>query len=493
METKNLNLSKHFARDIKFIDALYELVMNAMDQSRQVNVDVISVGEDGRSIIIRDNGTGIQMENFIIGEKPRAGSKYSHHGVGMKQAIARCFCDNYLIQFTTKSGKFSFEERQSSIHVIFTPMEIAQNGMTITIRNIPGAIEIVRQVRLHFLDLFSNSDKHLLQTSKELDLYRWPATIGKDSKSRCSIYVDGVRKKTHQKMDYLFNFKGSLFANSITVEQAIGTGKWKIFRKAIERAKFSEYLPRTSTKQTSKNRGVISLHSNSDLQTTIDSIRSSMSINNAPLYTLSSNQAAHIQRARGNLEEQIRQLEEVSVSEIRHQGSLEKNTAIPFDADLDLVIYLNPPLDGAEDLKVILTRSLDLALFDAGSPDILTGLYRYDGQHYTVDLVIGNPERGDGPANVQTVLAAVGSNNYVFEVMRMIKYLFKRHLVPFKSFLIEKFVLEAFASGKRPLGTTKVLTLKQQLLKKSLARIESSDSHQSEDIRQSIASICALL
>jgi hypothetical protein len=37
------------------------------------------------------------------------------------------------------------------------------------------------------------------------------------------------------------------------------------------------------------------------------------------------------------------------------------------------------------------------------------------------------------------------------------------------------------------------LTLKQQLLKKSLARIESSDSHQSEDIRQSIASICALL
>jgi hypothetical protein len=229
------------------------------------------------------------------------------------------------------------------------------------------------------------------------------------------------------------------------------------------------------------------------IQGTVDSILSSLEIENAPLYSLSQEQREHLNQARGALHNNLRQLEGVSISEIRNQGSVDKNTAIPFDADLDIVISLNPPLDGAEDLKVILTSSLDLALFDAGSPDIFTGLYRYDGQHYTVDLVIGNPERGDGPAHVQTVLTAVGSNNYVFEVMRMIKYLFKRHLVPFKSFLIEKFVLEAFASGKRPLGTTKVLTLKQQLFKSSLARIESSDSHQSEDIRQSIASICALL
>jgi hypothetical protein len=502
--SKDLNIAKEYARNMKFVNAIYEFVMNAMDQQFDPS-GVLRLGEDKRSIIIQDHGTGIKMSNFVLGVPSRQGSRYSHHGVGMKMAIACCFCEGANIKFTTSTEEISFEDTGTSIHAIFSPHQdrSREAGTCVTISNIKNAAHVVNEVRLHFLELIPGAQRNRLESKDDLDIYPWPEAIY--SKLRSSIFVDGVMKKTHQQMDYLFNFKGQKFAEEINENQGIKTGRWKTFRRAVDVLGLSRYLPqppppptesRSAPTRTIPVRQVIGGPRilTPGIQVTVDSILSSLEIENAPLYSMSQEQREHLNRARGVLHNNLRHLVGVSISEIRNQGSVEKNTAIPFDADLDIVIYLNDPTQ-ADQLRGI----QDIAIFREGSSDILTGLYRYDGQHYAVDLVIGSPERGDGPAHVQTVLAAVGSNNYVFEVMRMIKYLFKRHLVPFKSFLIEKFVLEAFESIMRPSGASDPQTLKRKLLSHSLMRIrafwapEATEEPQAVKVRDFLQGICDYL
>jgi hypothetical protein len=391
----------------------------------------------------------------------------------MKIAIARCFQEGYNIEFTTASGKFTFHDSGNSIHARFTSQDNQQpSGTRVTISNVKSAKKIVDSVRLHFLDLLPDVPSTYLRGTSEVDVYDWPPAIGVDLKLRNSIFVDGVMKKSHQSMPYLFNFKGGKFSGAINVEQGVKTGKWKIFRNSVERMGLTRYMPShppasmTPQQQNHPTTFICPEH-----RATVDSIVTSMAVENSPLYSMSGEQRAHLLRARGVLHERLRDLKSTNVSRIRNQGSVDKNTAIPFDADLDIVIYLNDPSQ-AEELRSV----RDLAIFNEGSHDILTGLYRFEGVHYNVDLVIGSDERGDGPANVQDVKDAVGSNNYVFEVMRMIKYLFKRHFIPLKSFLIEKFVIETFESMKRTNAPDNPTTCKRRLFHQTLGKIHKSST-----------------
>lgn len=373
---------------------------------------------------------------------------------------------------------------------------------------IPSWDKVVNEAKKNFLQFVK--EKTLIKSKPGYDIYKWenggskkgfflngirkkgsnghPYLFNfKDNTSTLSSWIDEnqcVRHDCVRKLENLINPDDELFWTKSRISKSI-KAEAKKARKAkkaeIRKAKKAETKKAKSTKVESKvmetkkveSESIIELefdlpfpssdelsdddsddsddsddvlYSDFRMEDTVDALKSAMLVDNAPLYSMSDEQWDWIYGARRFLDRKLKEIPELSIAEIRNQGSVYKNTALPFDADIDIVLVLNNVLTRDELLDIFRNHhdKLELAFFENGSDDIFTGILRYKSRIFPIDITVTDvesEERKDGYKHVEKIRNSIGQQHPEgLEAIRILKYFCKRHDITVKSFYIEEYV-----------------------------------------------------
>lgn len=486
LETRDLNFDPQLNRDFSIQQVLYELLMNAIDQEFSSDPNEI-ITISGNTLTIQDEGEGITMKDFVLGTKSTM--EHSVHGLGMKYAIAYCVLHNIELTIQTPDGTYSFDTKGefNSIRVTLrrdvTPTEVGSKFLLrFSDQQRPLMQKALNETKRNFL-AFRTKSKPIL-SRPGYDIYNWD-NMG----SQKGFFLNGIRKNGGKNRPYLFNFKdrSSELSRYIDENQCVRYDCWNKFEALID-PKDRPYWKKlpvqtintippmvTTSKATASINAkpkatVVSSKLNVPetevglnnclnsvevaptmlpIKNTVNALKSAMAVDNAPLYSMSDEQWDSINRARSYLDRKLKDISELSIAEIRNQGSLYKNTALPFDADIDIVLVLNevPTRDKLLEIFQKNNDKLELAFLELGSCDILTGILRYEQRIFPIDIVViqvGSNKRTDGYKHVEEILQKIGTENVGFEGIRILKYFCKRHNISVKSYYIEECVKKCF-------------------------------------------------
>lgn len=504
----------NMTKDMTLKSAVYELVQNSLDQEL-VSPSELLVATDEKTIVVRDNGRGITPDNFIMG-RACENHRHSVHGRGLKDAVACILRERSEIRIDTVNATITFEVDSSGcVSVVFDESNPRKRGTVITVEKVPNAKRIVEEVKRHFLQFLLPPNDEALRSTSQCIVRDWPNSI-----PIAGIFLNGVLKNTGSPLPRLVIInekKGDRTITKYVDPEQNMKRKWK--KKLLQYCRdnkdleqvLNEYaaqkqrssvptpaarapavgVPRTAAVPVAPEiprRDVCGL--TEDQVKTCEEVWRCLSVTNAPLTTMSAEQAEHHQQAWSSLQARLK--ETLHPSAVRLQGSFIKNTAIPFDTDFDVIVNFADPAPTIEQVRERLLN-VDFTFFAKGSKDILTGLYRHGGVAYPVDLLVNSQRADDGAQSVAELKDTVEHHNYVLEVIRIIKYIVKRHVQSVKSVVVEDAVQKTFTT----LGTNnssseeekKVCLLKQSLKTLSTFRSDKQDASELAPAQQFLTKV----
>eukprot|EP01039_Chlorochromonas_danica_P003046 gene3046-3325_t len=155
-----------------------------------------------------------------------------------------------------------------------------------------------------------------------------------------------------------------------------------------------------------------------------------------PIWTLGSEERERLNKIKGELIDKLNKLPKL---QIKLQGSIVKNTAIPGFADFDFILELkrSVPRPKLRTLRNEIKASLEDSVLLYGEGAILTFFYK----DVTFDVMISWPEDRliqQVESNLNDIVTLPGNQrNKYHAYMRALKYFCKRSGFPIKSFAVE--------------------------------------------------------
>lgn len=107
VDSIDLNIGKNYLNDWDVYYAIREIIANALDEKKSEKIEIAEKAED--EYIIRDFGSGLKIENFIImgSDKATKNNVIGKFGVGLKDALS--VLSNNGIEVEIMTAKYIFE------------------------------------------------------------------------------------------------------------------------------------------------------------------------------------------------------------------------------------------------------------------------------------------------------------------------------------------------------------------------------------------------
>ena len=504
LQLTDLCLDKQKNRQYKLEHAIYELIMNAIDASKEVGgTPTISVAH--QQLTITDNGNGITHDDFVMG-RPSKESSNGQHGIGLKDAIAVTMRNNVSMTIDTVGNKFTFGEDifgdKKSANIGYRSEVLnQQKGTTVRLQGELITPQLIAECKLRFIDLLPAKPEKV-RSDDTTSQYPWPDEI--QHKNRRWIYTRGVAKEAPGIMDFMYDIHTPPASITTSVDQnhRIISGRSKNFRKIIEKLNPKEGgwwpkhasppqhvlpvaaqpapTPRTIPPPQPSNvihqtpvqapvavsappnfRAEPSSGEKTETANLYNVVQAALETQNHPLYTDLSDTLAERGAVVDEFVESLKS--KFSVAEVRKSGSLPKHSALPGTSDADVVLLLtNFKRELCPNYRKIVEvcASEGNGFARSGCSDIVCCEYK----GCSIDIILADKnankqtdKRGyelayGGAARVEDVKQKIGTNQYVYEVMRAVK-LFVQRLPQarsgnkIKSFFLEQLVLCRYESG----------------------------------------------
>lgn len=104
----DLNIGENYLNDWDVYYAIREIIANALDEQQNENIEITYKNEEDEWII-RDFGSGLKIENFIMmgSNKISNGNVIGKFGVGLKDALG--VLNNNGVQVKIRTDKYLFK------------------------------------------------------------------------------------------------------------------------------------------------------------------------------------------------------------------------------------------------------------------------------------------------------------------------------------------------------------------------------------------------
>ncbi len=114
----DLNIGENYLEDWEVYYGIREIIANALDEHTTENIeeDIDIVERNENEHIIRDFGSGLKKENFIMmgSSKTKNYNVIGKFGIGLKDAIAVLINNNIKVKIITANNEFGFKMKEKS-------------------------------------------------------------------------------------------------------------------------------------------------------------------------------------------------------------------------------------------------------------------------------------------------------------------------------------------------------------------------------------------
>ncbi|MBC8060593.1 MAG: ATP-binding protein [Clostridiaceae bacterium] len=201
----DLNIGENYLNDWDVYYAIREIIANALDEQNDGKIEVIEKSED--EYIIRDFGSGLKIENFIMmgSNKATKNSVIGKFGVGLKDALG--VLDNNGIEVKIKTAKCSFElhmkeksktTKIKTLHVyVYENNEKDFKGTEFSLKKCKR--EYIEQAKNEFL-IYKDDKVRLIEKTQFGDI------LEKEN-NNADIYINGMKISEDKNLVFSYNIK----------------------------------------------------------------------------------------------------------------------------------------------------------------------------------------------------------------------------------------------------------------------------------------------
>jgi hypothetical protein len=201
----DLNIGENYLSDWEVYYAIREIIANALDEQQNGEIQIIYQNED--EYIIRDFGSGLEIENFIMkgSNKATKNNVIGKFGVGLKDALGVLTDNGIIVEIKTPKYRFVLHMKEKSkmtnvktLHVyVYENNEIGFEGTEFTLKNCKK--EYIEQAKAEFL---SFKDPKL--TMVEETFY---GDILEKENGKADIYINGMKISDDGNLTFSYNIK----------------------------------------------------------------------------------------------------------------------------------------------------------------------------------------------------------------------------------------------------------------------------------------------
>eukprot|EP00049_Salpingoeca_infusionum_P013503 m.252102 g.252102 ORF g.252102 m.252102 type:complete len:665 (+) comp15468_c0_seq3:137-2131(+) len=256
--TQDLNIATSHCPHLKSIDALRELVMNAIDADTRYQPQL---NASANTIKLSDQGPGLKPDSFIVGHTSGETKKAGRFGLGLKDAIAVLLRDKADIKIESSQGDYSFAVRSTST----TPSQTPTIHMTFKPPAQPGSGSVMQGTRISITWELSDGGQGKAQqlvgevksggflcwqgqtpvfTHNQVQVYKPPEASSK-RKNRGTLYINSIAMKCDEPLRLSYNFLAPSQDQRNCLDRDHHITEFKLFRSQIAQAICAAGFPRT--------------------------------------------------------------------------------------------------------------------------------------------------------------------------------------------------------------------------------------------------------
>lgn len=201
----DLNIGENYLNDWEVYYALREIIANALDEQNDGQIEVIEKSED--EYIIRDFGSGLKIENFIMmgSNKATKNNVIGKFGVGLKDALGVLINNDIEVEIMTAKSTFELNMKEKSqttkiktLHVyIYENIKNDFKGTEFSLKKCKR--EYIEQAKNEFLIYKGNKVKVIEETHY--------GDILEKENSNADIYINGMKISEDNNLVFSYNIK----------------------------------------------------------------------------------------------------------------------------------------------------------------------------------------------------------------------------------------------------------------------------------------------
>lgn len=201
----DLNIGENYLDDWDVYCAIREIIANALDEQKDGKIEVVKTNED--EYVIRDFGSGLKLENFIMSGKNKAtkNDAIGKFGVGLKDALGVLKNNNIEVEIRTAKYTFDFHMKEKSVTTkiktlhayVYENNEKDFKGTEFTLKKCKR--EYIEQAENEFL-MFKK------QKCKVLEKTYYGDILEKEN-SKADIYINGMKISEDRNLVFSYNIK----------------------------------------------------------------------------------------------------------------------------------------------------------------------------------------------------------------------------------------------------------------------------------------------
>lgn len=201
----DLNIGENYLSDWEVYYAIREIIANALDEQQNGEIQMIPKNED--EYIIRDFGSGLEIENFIMkgSNKATKNNVIGKFGVGLKDALGVLTDNGISVEIKTPKYWLELHMKEKSkttkvktLHVyVYEHNEVGFKGTEFTLKNCKR--EYIEQAKAEFLRF-----KDPKITVVEETFY---GDILKKENNKADIFINGMKISEDGNLTFSYNIK----------------------------------------------------------------------------------------------------------------------------------------------------------------------------------------------------------------------------------------------------------------------------------------------
>ncbi|MDS1002023.1 ATP-binding protein [Clostridium sporogenes] len=202
----DLNIGENYLNDWDVYYAIREIIANALDEQQNENIEITYKNEEDECII-RDFGSGLKIENFIMmgSSKISNGNVIGKFGVGLKDALG--VLNNNGIQVKIRTAKYLFKFYMKEKSKI-------TNAQTLHVYVYPNNDKAFKGTEFIFKKC---KREYIEQAKKEFLIFKWNEVefiektqfgdILKKENNNADIYINGMKIGEDKNLAFSYNIK----------------------------------------------------------------------------------------------------------------------------------------------------------------------------------------------------------------------------------------------------------------------------------------------
>lgn len=202
----DLNIGENYLNDWDVYYAIREIIANALDEQQNENIEITYKNEEDEWII-RDFGSGLKIENFIMmgSNKISNGNVIGKFGVGLKDALGVLNNNGVQVKIRTDKYLFKFYMKEKSkitnaktLHVyVYQNNDKVFKGTEFILKKCKR--EYIEQAKKEFL-MFKRNEVEFIEKTQFGDIL-------KKENNNADIYINGMKIGEDKNLVFSYNIK----------------------------------------------------------------------------------------------------------------------------------------------------------------------------------------------------------------------------------------------------------------------------------------------